>query len=150
MEAFVSNSLSAPHSPPVSSAERRFSRLLLFLEDLVKVPIFHCQQCGECTLSSTGFICSQNCPKRMRNGPCGGTREDGTCEVYPDRMCTWYRIYVRSERLKRISLLYRIQRIHAWNLEKTSSWLNVFRKRIEPPVWFVRHDDDRVKEAISR
>src|SRR5512147_338245 len=80
---------------PMSARERRLSRFLLFLEDLVKVPLFHCQHCGECVLSSTAFICSQNCPKRLRNGPCGGTRDDGTCEVYPDRKCVWYRIYFR-------------------------------------------------------
>ncbi|MEJ2053761.1 MAG: methylenetetrahydrofolate reductase C-terminal domain-containing protein [Calditrichaceae bacterium] len=99
-------------------------------------------------LSSTAFICSQNCPKRMRNGPCGGTGEDGSCEVYPDRKCVWYRIYYRSKRINRISLLYKINRIHNWSLEGTSTWLNVLRKRIEPPVWFVRKDKQKVKDKI--
>jgi hypothetical protein len=135
--------------PPITAKERRFSRLLLFFEDVVKVPLFGCQHCGECILSSTAFICSQNCPKRLRNGPCGGTGDDGSCEVYPERKCVWYRIYFRSKFLNRMVLLYKINKIHNYNLERTSSWLNVFRKRIDPPIWFVRNDKQKVKDLIS-
>jgi hypothetical protein len=135
--------------PPISPRERKFSRVLLFFEDVVKVPLFGCQHCGECILSSTAFICSQRCPKRMRNGPCGGTGEGGSCEVYPERKCVWHRIYYRSKLLNRMSLLIPIKKIHNWNLEGTSAWLNVFKKRIEAPIWFVRHDQQKVKDFIS-
>ena len=145
----LSKELVTLNQPPISAKERKFSRLLLFFEDVVKVPLFGCQHCGECVLSSTAFICSQKCPKRMRNGPCGGTHEDGSCEVYPERMCVWYKIYYRSRLLHRISLLYKINKIHNWNLEGTSSWLNVFKKRIQPPIWFVRNDRQKVKELFS-
>jgi hypothetical protein len=134
---------------PMTVRERTFSRVLLFLEGIVKIPLFRCQSCGECVLSSTAFICSQNCPKRLRNGPCGGTGENGSCEVFPDRKCTWYRIYVRSQLLHRISLLYRMQSIHNWNLEGTSAWLNVFNKRAKGPILFLRNDKQRVKDIIS-
>jgi methylenetetrahydrofolate reductase (NADPH) len=136
-------------SNPITASERKFSRLLLFLENIVKVPLFRCQHCGECLLSSTAFICSQNCPKRLRNGPCGGTGADGSCEVFPDRKCVWYRIYFRSRLLHRISLLYKINRIHNWDLEKTSAWLNVFRKRADAPILFVRDDRRKVKDLLS-
>jgi hypothetical protein len=136
------------NNDPLKPGERKLSRILLLFENIIKVPLFRCQRCGECILSSTAFICSQNCPKRMRNGPCGGTGEDGSCEVYPDRKCVWYRIYYRSKRINRISLLYKINRIHNWSLEGTSTWLNVLRKRIEPPVWFVRKDKQKVKDKI--
>jgi len=126
---------------PISPAERRISRFILFFEDVVKIPLFGCQRCGECILSSTAFICCQQCPKRMRNGPCGGTGDDGSCEVYPDRKCVWYRIYYRSKLLNRVSLLTSVKKIHNWNLEGTSTWLNVFQKRIDPPVWFVREEE---------
>ena len=118
--------------------EKIVSRTMLFFEDVVKVPLFRCQHCGECILSHTGFICSQRCPKRLRNGPCGGTGDNGTCEVYPDRKCIWYKIYFRSKRLNRLILLLRIEKIHNWNLEKTSAWLNVIKGRTEPPVLFVK------------
>lgn len=134
---------------PISPREKKFSRFMLFFEDVVKVPVFGCQRCGECILSSTAFICSQRCPKRMRNGPCGGTGAGGMCEVYPERKCVWYRIYYRSKLLNRLSLLYKINKIHNWNLEGTSSWLNVFKKRIGAPIWFVRGDKQKVKEILS-
>ena len=143
------NDLVTIERPPITSRERRLSRLLLFFEDVVKVPLFGCQHCGECILSSTAFICSQRCPKRLRNGPCGGTGDDGSCEVYPDRKCVWYSIYYRSKHLNRMSLLYKMNKIHNWELERTSSWLNVFRKRIEAPIWFVRHDEQKVQDLIS-
>lgn len=137
------------NKPSITASERKFSRILLFFEDIIKVPLFRCQRCGECILSSTAFICSQNCPKRLRNGPCGGTGDDGSCEVYPERKCVWYKIYFRSKRLRRISLLYKINKIHNWNLEGTSSWLNVLRKRINAPILFVFNDKQRVKDKIA-
>lgn len=123
--------------------EKRLSRIMLLFEDFIKVPLFRCQHCGECILSHTAFICSQRCPKRMRNGPCGGTGEGGTCEVYPEQKCVWNTIHRRAKFLNRMSLLCRIENIHNWNLEKTSAWLNVIKKRIEPPVFFVRKGDRR-------
>ena len=137
------------NNPPMTPRERKISRLVLLFENLVKVPIFRCQRCGECILSSTAFICSQNCPKRLRNGPCGGTGEDGSCEVYPEKKCVWYKIYYRSKFLSRLSLLYKINKIHNWCLEDTATWLSVLRKRIDAPIWFVRNDKQKVKEIIS-
>jgi len=134
---------------PISPRERKFSRLVLFFEDVIKVPLFGCQHCGECILTSTAFICSQRCPKRIRNGPCGGTGEGGFCEVYPERKCVWYKIYNRSQLLNRVSLLYKVNRMHNWNLENTSSWINIFMKRITAPVWFVHNDSKKVKDLVS-
>ncbi|MFW6129216.1 MAG: methylenetetrahydrofolate reductase C-terminal domain-containing protein [Candidatus Aminicenantaceae bacterium] len=127
-----------------SRKEKILSRILLLFEDIVKVPLFRCQHCGQCILSHTGFVCSQRCPKRLRNGPCGGTGADGSCEVYPERKCIWYLIYRRSRFFRRIFLLDRIEKIHNWNLEKTSAWLNVLKKRIEPPIFFKRKKDKNV------
>ena len=125
---------------PIRPTERRVSTAVRLLEDFVKVPLFRCQRCGECILSHTAFICSQRCPKRMRNGPCGGTGEGGMCEVYPERKCIWYRIYHRAKRLCRLSLLKRVENIHNWELEHTSALLNVFLKRIEPPILFLKSE----------
>ena len=116
--------------------EKWISRIMLFFEDLVKIPLFRCQKCGECVLSSTAWICPQRCPKRLRNGPCGGTGERGMCEVYPERKCIWYKIYYRSILLRRLPYLRSMVKAHNWSLEKTSAWLNVFTKRIDPPTLF--------------
>ena len=45
--------------------------------------------CGQCVLHETGMACPTNCAKQMRNGPCGGVRADGTCEVDADLRCVW-------------------------------------------------------------
>jgi hypothetical protein len=122
----------------LTQKERLLSNAIIIFENFVKIPLFRCQRCGECILSHTAFICSQRCPKRLRNGPCGGTGEGGTCEVYPERRCIWYLIHRRSRILGMMNLLNRIEKIHNWNLEKTSAWLNIFTGRIEPPAIFIR------------
>jgi methylenetetrahydrofolate reductase (NADPH) len=116
--------------------EKGISRVILFFEDLIKIPVFRCQRCGECVLSRTAWICCQRCPKQLRNGPCGGTGEGGTCEVYPERKCIWHKIYHRAILFRRLPLLGSIVKAHNWNLEKTSAWWNVFTKRIDPPKLF--------------
>jgi len=124
--------------------ERLLSRLMLWGEDVFKIIFFRCQKCGECILSHTAFTCSQRCPKRLRNGPCGGTREGGYCEVYPEKHCIWFLIHKRADKLQRTALLMPCENIHNWRLEKTSAWLNVFTGRIKPPKlfpWRQRLDD---------
>ena len=63
----------------------------LLFDKLIKGPVFGCQQCGQCLLSRTGYVCPMTCPKGLRNGPCGGTL-DGACEVLPNMPCVWLRI----------------------------------------------------------
>ncbi len=60
--------------------------------------MFNCQMCGQCILHSTGMTCPMNCPKNLRNGPCGGVREDGHCEVIPERPCIWVQAWERSQK----------------------------------------------------
>lgn len=57
----------------------------------IKKPAFGCRECGQCLLTQTSYICPMNCPKGLRNGPCGGTLE-GKCEVFPDQPCIWVKI----------------------------------------------------------
>ena len=63
------------------------------IEKIVKETLFDCKMCGNCILSSTGMSCPMNCPKDIRNGPCGGVREDGGCEVIHDMPCVWVLAY---------------------------------------------------------
>ena len=67
----------------------RLDNLFLSIEKPVKGFLFDSRSCGQCTLNITGMSCPMNCPKTMRNGPCGGVRPDGTCEVKPDMPCVW-------------------------------------------------------------
>ena len=69
---------------------RRAERMLLLpLERAAKHLFFDCKMCGQCALSSTGMACPTNCTKQMRNGPCGGVRANGACEVNPAMRCVW-------------------------------------------------------------
>jgi len=101
-------------------------------EIIVKKALFRCQDCGQCVLSYNAFTCCMRCPKEMRNGPCGGTREDGHCEVYPERYCIWWLIYERSRKLRRLDKLRKFHIPVDRRLQHTSAWLNMFAGRIEP------------------
>ena len=72
---------------------------LALLEDVIKKPVFGCRTCGQCVLHSTGMTCPMTCPKTLRNGPCGGVREDGHCEVKPEMRCVWVTAVDRAEHL---------------------------------------------------
>jgi hypothetical protein len=72
------------------------------------------------------------CPKQIRNGPCGGTRPDGHCEVYPERHCMWWLIYERSKKLGRAEKLRKYHIPVDRRLEGTSAWLNMFAGKILP------------------
>ena len=67
----------------------RAETLLRPLERAAKGTLFDCRMCGTCVLSKTGMACPTNCGKEMRNGPCGGVRADGGCEVDPTMRCVW-------------------------------------------------------------
>ncbi len=71
-------------------------KLLPLIEHAVKGPVFDCRMCGQCVLHSTGMTCPMTCPKTLRNGPCGGVREDGNCEVKPEMRCIWAKAEGRS------------------------------------------------------
>lgn len=81
----------APLLPPLLRwfGPQRLEVLLYPVERTLKRFFFDCRECGQCVLSQTGMACPMNCPKQMRNGPCGGVRPDGGCEVRPDMRCVW-------------------------------------------------------------
>ncbi len=83
----------APRLGPVARllGMSRTERWLIPVERSLKRTFFDCRMCGDCALSATGLACPMTCAKQMRNGPCGGVRADGHCEVRPDQPCTWVR-----------------------------------------------------------
>ena len=68
-------------------------------EHWAKKIMFNCQMCGQCILHSTGMTCPMNCPKNIRNGPCGGVRLNGHCEVKPEMRCVWVEAFERSQKM---------------------------------------------------
>jgi len=102
-------------------------------EVVFKKAIFGCHMCGQCILSYTALTCPMNCPKKIRNGPCGGTRPNGKCEVYPKRACVWNKIHRRAKAVGRLRKIEEIQECVDWSLEGTSAWINLFQGKIKPP-----------------
>jgi methylenetetrahydrofolate reductase (NADPH) len=101
-------------------------RALRVLEYSVKGPLFGCRMCGNCLLQETAFICPMECPKGLRNGPCGGSTSD-YCYVDKTRPCIWYKIYERSFQLGRQELLLEVLPPLDWENVGQDSWQNIFR-----------------------
>ncbi|MGH8169763.1 MAG: methylenetetrahydrofolate reductase C-terminal domain-containing protein [Steroidobacteraceae bacterium] len=113
---------------------QRLERPAAALERSVKGLLFDCRMCGQCVLSSTGMSCPMNCPKSLRNGPCGGVRANGNCEVQPDMKCVWYLAVAGSARIATgAEALSRIQQPVDRRLAGKSSWLRVARERAGEP-----------------
>jgi hypothetical protein len=112
----------------------RLERPVAAAERAVKGLLFDCQMCGQCALSDTGMSCPMNCPKTMRNGPCGGVRPDGSCEVKPSMRCVWVEAWEGSQRMRRGRDTIRAVRPAVdRRLAGTSSWLRVAREKAARP-----------------
>lgn len=94
-------------------------------EDAVKKVLLRCRRCGDCAIQHVGFICPESgCPKHIRNGACGGSR-NGYCEVYQERRCVWYRAYKRWASVNQASEMSSgCIPPRMWELNRSSSWLN--------------------------
>ncbi|UVC11607.1 methylenetetrahydrofolate reductase C-terminal domain-containing protein [Rhizobium sp. TH2] len=96
-----------------------------FVEKRVKGLMFDCRMCGQCVLSSTGMSCPMNCPKQLRNGPCGGVRANGNCEVEPDMPCVWVKAWEGSRNMVHGDKIMDVQKPVDQSLRETSAWLRV-------------------------
>jgi hypothetical protein len=108
----------------------RIERPVAAVERRVKGLLFDCQMCGRCVLSSTGLACPMNCPKQLRNGPCGGVRADGHCEVKPEMRCVWVEAWQGASRIPGgLEAISAIQPPVDHRLEGRSAWLAVVREK---------------------
>jgi methylenetetrahydrofolate reductase (NADPH) len=98
-------------------------------EQAAKVPMFHCRDCGDCSLPDIAYVCPESmCAKNQRNGPCGGTR-DGLCEVY-DTECIWSQAYERLKAYGESDQMLDGPVVVKDNaLNRTSAWANTFLAR---------------------
>ena len=108
-----------------------FEPAILAIEKAGKRTVFNCQMCGQCVLHSTGMTCPMNCPKNLRNGPCGGVRLDGNCEVYPGRRCVWVEAWNGSRKMKAGDRILNLQQPVNHSQRGSSSWLRVIRRIAE-------------------
>lgn len=107
-------------------------------EELGKKLIFDCKMCGQCILHSTGMTCPMTCPKNLRNGPCGGVRANGHCEVKPEMKCVWVQAYERSQKMPVFGHeMLMIQPPVNRQLEGDSAWVNMLtgKDKETPTGW---------------
>ena len=101
----------------------KFGRRVLAKTELcIKGPLFGCRMCGNCLLQETAFICPMECPKGMRNGPCGGVTPEKNCYVDESRKCVWYAIYKRALKTGREKTLLEVLPPLDWNKAGTETW----------------------------
>lgn len=106
----------------------RIERPIAALESGVKGLLFDCRMCGQCMLASSGMSCPMNCPKQLRNGPCGGVRLDGHCEVRPEMPCVWVDAWTGSRTMTGGNAILDPQPPVDARLQGQSSWLRVARQ----------------------
>lgn len=107
--------------------EKFGDRVLESVERITKGPMFGCRMCGNCLLQETAFICPMECPKGLRNGPCGGSTPE-RCYVDETRPCIWFKIYERSFKMGREEMLMEVLPPLDWEKVGTETWGDVFRQ----------------------
>ncbi|MGI6208614.1 MAG: methylenetetrahydrofolate reductase C-terminal domain-containing protein [Anaerolineae bacterium] len=113
-------------------------RLFILGEQVAKGYLFNCFMCGQCILHSTGMTCPMNCPKKLRNGPCGGVRPGGFCEVIPQMRCVWTQAWERSRMVPQYAHeMLLIQPPVDHRLQGTSAWANMVTgaDQVRPEAW---------------
>lgn len=106
----------------------RIERPVAFMEKITKGILFDCKMCGQCALGSTGMSCPMNCPKQLRNGPCGGVTENGLCEVNSKMRCVWFEAWRGAARMKKGDGIHIVHPPVDHSLKGSSSWLRVSRE----------------------
>ncbi len=104
---------------------KRVERPVMLVEKTIKSFLFDCRMCGQCALSDTGMSCPMNCPKQLRNGPCGGVRANGHCEVEPDMPCVWVQAWEGSQRMRASNNILKVKPPVDQSLRDSSAWLRV-------------------------
>ena len=106
----------------------RLEKPVRVIEKAIKGFMFDCQMCGKCALSKTGMSCPMNCPKSIRNGPCGGVRMDGHCEVKPEMRCVWVEAWRGSQQMRNSEAIREVQIPVDHLIKGSSSWLRVVQE----------------------
>ena len=73
----------------------RFWDRMLGASTIYRKAALGCMSCGDCIQDHLHYAgCTMNkCYKELRNGPCGGSRIDGSCEADSSIPCIWNIVY---------------------------------------------------------
>ena len=103
---------------------------LLGASSLYRKATLGCQSCGDCIQDHLSYAgCSMRwCYKELRNGPCGGSRTDGTCEARPELPCLWNQVYEASLALGEDPARFGYTLIppRDWSLDRSNALVNRF------------------------
>lgn len=105
------------------------------LERVLKGLMFDCRMCGQCTLSLTGVSCPMNCPKYLRNGPCGGILPGGGCEVAPAMRCVWLDAWDGAARMRKGARIDAIAHPVSHRVTGRSTWAAALHDDHKQPAW---------------
>jgi methylenetetrahydrofolate reductase (NADPH) len=107
---------------------RTFWSRLLGISSVYRKAALRCQNCGDCIQDHLAYAgCSMRwCYKELRNGPCGGSRVDGTCEARPELPCLWDLVYDASLALGEDPARFARMLIppRDWSLDRTNALVN--------------------------
>ncbi len=107
----------------------KLDRPITALEASFKGVMFDCKMCGNCVLSKTGMSCPMNCPKTIRNGPCGGVRANGMCEVKADMRCVWVEAWSGAGIMKDAGAIRSLDFAVDHSIKGRSTWLSLARAK---------------------
>ena len=120
---------------------------------MIKGLMFNCQDCAQCLLHYNGMTCPMNCPKSLRNGPCGGVRLNGHCEVKPEMDCVWVKGIERAPKTPYGHEILRLNPPVDWRLKGQASWVTYSLGRDQIPTGTdvtIRYADEVLpKEAAA-
>jgi hypothetical protein len=98
----------------------RLDKPFAAVEKMTKGVLLDSQNCGQCIVGFTGLSCPMNCPKKLRNGPCGK----------PEMKCVWVLAWEGNKRFRENG--YPIQTVQPAvdnRLVGKSAWLRAVRLR---------------------
>ena len=91
-----------------------------------------CAACGDCVLGETFGLCPvAQCSKSLMNGPCGGTRADGKCELDEETDCIWQRIVERAENRGELDSLSEVRKTRDWSNSRHGGPKKVVREDLK-------------------
>jgi hypothetical protein len=95
--------------------------------------VSRCAACGDCVLGETFGLCPvARCAKSLMNGPCGGTRKNGKCEVDEQLDCVWSLIVERAKARGQLDSLMKVHRAKNWSNSRHGGPKRILREELRP------------------
>lgn len=92
-----------------------------------------CDACGDCVLDETYGLCPiARCAKSLMNGPCGGTRNNGKCEVDEEVDCVWNLIVERARARGKMQALTELRKAKDWSNSGHGGPKRILREELRP------------------